>query len=142
MKIRKVFKYLNTGIFPATVFFSCGNSFDEIMNELKRCGRYWSIGIVDEKNLIDKEETWGFGLKREIENKKTGKSVTCFYIIIRNFDHSDEHYIRLAHECLHICQFLLPDFLNRDKEIEAEAYLHSHLMRQCLAALKKQKGSK
>jgi hypothetical protein len=34
----------------------------------------------------------------------------------------------LAHEVLHLCQEFLPNFLNRDEEMEAEAYFHSHVM--------------
>lgn len=37
----------------------------------------------------------------------------------------------LAHEMLHVCQEFLPDFLNRNDEMEAEAYFHSYLMESC-----------
>jgi len=56
-----------------------------------------------------------------------------FYIILtEEFDFSDYAYCKLAHEVLHICQFILPDILNRDREYECEAYLHTHIMMQCL----------
>ena len=41
---------------------------------------------------------------------------------------SPENMRTLAHECLHVCQEFLPQFLNRDEEVEAEAYFHSYLM--------------
>lgn len=34
----------------------------------------------------------------------------------------------LAHEMLHVCQEFLSQYLNRDNEMEAEAYFHSYLM--------------
>lgn len=60
-----------------------------------------------------------------------------FYIYIgEEFKFTDYEYCKLAHEVLHICQFLLPDFLDRNREFESEAYLHTHLMEQCLKAIR------
>jgi hypothetical protein len=42
-----------------------------------------------------------------------------------------ENMRTLAHEVLHLCQEFLPSFLNRDEEMEAEAYFHSYIMQQC-----------
>ena len=50
-----------------------------------------------------------------------------------DFDFSNtEDIIMLAHECLHLCQRILPIYLERDQEHEAEAYFHGYLMRECL----------
>ena len=50
-------------------------------------------------------------------------------ILKYGFDPSNSsHMITLAHEMLHVCQEFLPQFLNRDEEMEAEAYFHSYLM--------------
>ncbi len=35
-KVVKVLEWLDTGIFPAIVMFSCGFSYDEVVSELKR----------------------------------------------------------------------------------------------------------
>lgn len=126
---KKIIRYLNTGIFPATVLFSMGFTRDEIVLHTKKHGQ-WAVGIENDPVINDKN--W-LGLRRDIEHTKTGETKTHFYIILPNqFDFSDEDYIKLSHEVLHICQFMLKDFLDRDREFECEAYLHSHLMRQCL----------
>lgn len=126
----KVIEWFDTGIFPATVLFSCGFSYDELIKELnKNKATDWAYGISQDKELID-GGCW-FGLKRTFKNK------SHFYIIItEKFKFEDEHYCKLAHEILHICQFFLPDVLDRDREIEAEAYLHTYLMRKCLKSLR------
>ena len=132
----KVLHWLNTGIFPATVMFSCGFEYDEIMKMLKqKKADDWFLGISDSKELID-NGSW-FGLKRVIQNTKTKETKTLYYIIIKEcFDFKDYSYCKLAHEVLHICQFFLPDCLDRNREFECEAYLHTHIMNQCLKILR------
>lgn len=135
-KSKRVLTWIDTGIFPATVLFTCGYKYDEIVKTLKKeDAQDWVEGISGCKELID-DGHW-FGLKRTFTNIETKEVQYFFYIILINkFDFSDDHYCKLAHECLHICQFLLPEILDRDREIEAEAYLHTHLMRQCLEAIR------
>lgn len=77
-----------------------------------------------------------FALRRVLEHPKHGKKICHFILIFDDFKFTDDEMCKLAHEVLHICQFYLPDVLNRDKEIEAEAYLHTHLMSQCLKLLR------
>lgn len=127
----KTLQYLDTGIFPATVLFSCGFTYEEIIKLLKKSeAKDWLDGFQggETKQIM---ECW-CAMRRDIENTKTGEKKTMFYIIIDGFDFSDMDYCKLAHEVLHICQFFLPDALDRNKEYEAEAYLHTHLMKQCL----------
>lgn len=127
--------YLNTGIFPATICFSHGFSYKQIMKILKKTkAGIWYDGIYDDKELI--EAGTYFALGRKVI--KDGKPVRLFYIIITDeFSFSDYDYCKLAHEVLHICQFVLPDILNRDREFECEAYLHTHIMEQCLKQIRK-----
>lgn len=137
--MKKSYKYiswLDTGIFPATVMFSCGFEYDEIVRQLKsKNASDWLRGISEDKQLID-SGSW-FALKRTLENSKTGCRKNLYYIILKhNFDFKDDSYCKLAHEVLHICQFFLPDCLDRNREIEAEAYLHTHIMRGCLKVLR------
>ena len=40
-----------------------------------------------------------------------------------------DFYATLSHELLHLCQTFLPRYLNRNVELEAEAYFHSNLLR-------------
>jgi len=131
----KLLHWLNTGIFPANIVFSCGFGYDEIMKLLKqKKADNWHEGLLHDKSLID-GGGW-FALSRTVE-KKEGAYVHLYYIILKyDFEFTDYDYCRLAHEVLHICQFMLPDILNRDREYECEAYLHTHIMQQCLKALR------
>lgn len=135
-KKKKIIRWLNAGIFPCPIMFSVGFSYDEIIKYLKKIkANEWAIGISQDKSRVDGGTC--FAMKRIVENEQTGAVVTHFYIIItRQFDFSDWDMIMLAHEIVHICQFMLPDILNRDNETEAEAYLHSHIMTQCLKELR------
>lgn len=132
---------LNTGIFPASVMFCYNMRYDEIMSNLLKMDkriRYWRAGLMEDKRFIEKD-SWGVALKRIVTRHKNEEK-TLFYIILKNeFRFKDYDYCCLAHEVLHICQFFLPDCLDRNREIEAEAYLHTHLMEQCLRAIRKAK---
>lgn len=135
-KTVKVLDFLDFGIFPPIALFSCGFSYDEITSLLKKKkAKDWLLGISDDKGLIDKANY--IACRRDIINQKTGEQKWLFYIILKGqFTYTDYEYCKLAHEILHICQFALPDILTRDTEIEAEAYLHTHLMKQCLKTLR------
>lgn len=119
------------GMFPASIMFSCGFRYDELtklINKKKATG--WLRALSEDKTLIDAGK-W-FALKRGVHG------VTYFYIILTEpFDFKDYSYCcKLAHEVLHICQFFLPDVLNRDREFESEAYLHTYIMESCLKAIR------
>jgi hypothetical protein len=133
-KKKRELQYMSTlymGIYPGHVLFTCGYKINEILDDLKERGfTEWHDGIA-ENNL--KDDQW-YALKRVVENNKH-KPVTLYYIIIPSFDRTDYDYCKLAHEVLHICQFHLPDILDRNREWESEAYLHTHLMQQCLEVL-------
>lgn len=133
----KVQYFLNTGIFPATVCFNCGFTYDEIIGLLKKKkAGDWMKAIELDKDLIDNGSN--FALSRHMRNIKNGKEVCYYYIILINrFKFTDYEMCILAHEILHICQFLLPSILKRDKETEAEAYLHTYLMETILKILRK-----
>lgn len=130
----KVVQWLNTGIYPGTILFSCGFPYDELFDLLKKKkAADWWRGIQGEKELIESGNY--FALHRLI--RKEGVDVNLFYIIINEqFNFSDYEYCKLAHEVLHICQFHLPAMLDRNREWESEAYLHTHIMQQCLKAIR------
>jgi hypothetical protein len=135
-KVVKAIEWLNFGIFPGFVVFCYNMKYEEIMKEFKKKkALYWSYGITEDQKLID-SGNW-LALSREITNQKTGEHKKLFYIIIpKTFDFSDYDYAKLAHEVTHICQFYLPHVLDRNKEYEAEAYLHTHLMMQCTKVIR------
>lgn len=127
--------FLDMGIFPGTILFAHGFSYDDLISLLnKKKINEWIAPIVGEKELIDSAHN--LAMKREMFNPKTGESKTFYYILIKEFKFTDFCYCKLAHEILHITQFHLPDILNRNKEIEAEAYLHTYIMERCLNVLR------
>lgn len=134
----KVLHWLDTGIFPATVMFSCGFDYDELIKLLKRKKAYdWQEGLGYQEKFIKSSGYCAYAI--ELVNKK-GEEKKLFHIHLNEvFKFTDYEYVKLAHEIVHICQFMLPDILNRDKETEAEAYLHTHLMNQCLKILRNKK---
>lgn len=137
MSKNKFISFLDTGIFTATVMFCVGYGYDEIITRLKKYKNdKWHITLRGDKDFWDSPNY--AAMRRTADNIVTGESVTSFVIKIRDsFEFTDYEYCKLAHECLHICQYLLPDFLDRNQENEAEAYLHTHLMNQCLIELRK-----
>lgn len=133
----KVQYFLDAGIFPATICFNCGFTYDEIIALLKKKkADEWVLPIENDKALVDSGNN--FALARHMTNTKTGKQVSFFYIIlIQRFKFTDYEMCVLAHEILHICQFFLKDVLDRNKETEAEAYFHTYLMENILKILRK-----
>lgn len=126
---------LNTGIFPGTICFSVGFKYDELYKDLKKWSSEWCAAIAEDKEFIEGGSC--FALRRTVQNEETGKKIHCHYIIFTDyFDFSDHDMCKLAHECLHIIQFIMPDFLNPEVEIEAVAYTHTHIMKQCLDKLR------
>jgi len=137
-----MFKFLDHGILGGTTLFVLGKGYDETIDFLKpKKFSEWRFALADDKELLDNAE-WAC-LSRSIENVKDGSITKCFFIFVKNFDFSDLHYCALAHEITHLMQFMCKDFFDRNKEIEFEAYLHTHIMKQCLAAIREhQKGNK
>lgn len=129
-------EWISFGIFPGYLMFVHDFKHSDIIKELDKLkAEDWKSGIEYEEDFVD-NGCWK-AMYREVINTK-GISKKLFYLIIpEQFDFSDYDYARLAHEILHICQFYLPDVLDRNKEHEAEAYLHTHLMTKCLEVLRK-----
>jgi len=138
-KIEKAIQVLNFGIFPGYMVFCYNHTHKEILDYFNKKGaETWYYGIKGDGKLVD-DGNW-LAMAREVMHNKTGKVQKLFYIVIpEKFTFSDYDYVRLAHEVTHICQFYLPDVLNRNKEHEAEAYLHSHIMTQCLNVIRGKK---
>lgn len=140
--------WLDTGIFPATVMLSHGYDYKGIQkalkNTLKKKGvdkkqiGLWSMGAENRQKEINESKYLAFSV--EVKNSKSGANVNLYYIVLKKkFKFTDYDYCILAHEILHICQFFLPQVLDREREIEAECYLHTHLMSQCLKVLRSKK---
>ncbi len=137
-KVVSCIEFLDTGIFPAGVTFVYNKSWQEVRDYFKKQKSWdWFAGIVDDEKLY--QESKYFASSRMLEDASGRKpSKKLFYITINSkFNKTNEDYIILAHEVTHLCQFILKDILDRDTEIEADAYLHSHLMRQILNIIAK-----
>lgn len=130
--------WLNNGCYPGYVMFSCGFNYAEIVTLLKRKKAHdWLLPISQksDKELIESGSY--FALLRTTVNPKTGEKVRYLYIILTKcFEFTDQEYCTLAHEVLHITNFFLREILDRDNEMEAEAYYHTHIMEQCLEVLR------
>jgi hypothetical protein len=133
----RLIDWIDTGMFQPKVMLTVGYSVDDVKAYLKKQKAHGWINAVSyhEEKIKASPGSW-WALKTEVENRRTKQRIIYFFILIPEFQYSDECYLKLAHECLHICQFFLPDILDRDREFECEAYLHTHLMRQCLAKIK------
>ena len=142
-KAHQTIDFLNNGQFHGDVMFLYGMNYDEIIASIKKLSKGknpidpdWLMGINSEEDRRVITEAHACALKREkVVDDVVVK--TMFYIVIKDkFKFTPDDYITLSHEVVHQCQFYLPYLLNRDVEIEAEAYYHSHIMRQCLRIMK------
>lgn len=138
-KTPKTLWWLDTGIFPAKVLFIHKFSYEETKRLLKNKKANGWLDAFHYAIGAHPSETGNWASMIIMETKKTKEKITYFFIRIPNFQFTDYDYCKLAHEVLHICQFFLPDVLNRNKEYEAECYLHTHLMQQCLKAMRDEK---
>jgi hypothetical protein len=135
--LHKTLTWIDMGCFPGTCLLSSGHDYDSLKGELEKLeAANWFTPLSRIKSDINNPEISGSAF-RKLFKRKGQSSVVFYYLIMKDpFDFSDQAYITLAHECLHIVQYVLVPILNRDNEAEAEAYLHSHLMAQCLSALR------
>ncbi len=68
------------------------------------------------------------GMYSSSTGKRSGEKMRMMILKYGFSPNNPENMRTLAHEVLHLCQEFLPQFLNRDEEMEAEAYFHSHVM--------------
>ena len=131
---KRVLSWLNFGSFPGSVLFANGYEYDELIENLKRkrCGD-WIKALKPSEDLA--RQAKNLTIVQEMVDDK-GTYQYFFLLMQKPFEFTDEDYCILAHECLHLCQFHLSAVLNRNKEYEAEAYTHTHLMKQALTALR------
>lgn len=81
MQSNKVLYWLNTGIFPATVMFSCGFNYSEIEALLKKKkADEWLFGVRNQKLFIEKSNYCAYS----IEIKKAHKPLSsCAYLTVQ-----------------------------------------------------------
>ncbi len=138
-KSSKVLEFLNMGCYLGEVLFCCGHEYEYLIKKLgKKDLLPYKAALQENDVKKSMHESEYLAIRYIMENKKLKKEKLVLIIYLKNrfdFDNDDD-YVCLAHEIVHICQLFLPDIMNRDEEKEAEAYLHSHLMRQCIDHLR------
>jgi hypothetical protein len=125
----KIIQSINHGIFPGFTMLIHGFTYKELMEELPG---EWRSGLEHDQELIE-NSTW-LAMHRTVCEGESKKEL--FYIYIRSFNFSDYAFCQLAHECTHIASFFLRNVLDRNQEIEAEAYFHTHIMWQAIKHLR------
>lgn len=110
------------------------NKLSEIQLFYKLKAEYVKF-IEDNREDLDGLDKDGNGVGQGvyIYRKSLEKNCKLRMVILKyGFSPSNpEHMRTLAHEMLHVCQEFLPQFLDRNEEMEAEAYFHSYLMHSC-----------
>lgn len=135
-KQRGFVTWIDFELYPHSLCFCYGLPYENILGILKKKAKNYYEAIKDEH---DEHKRFNFcACRRETVNKKGDISKYYFLFFKEKFEFKDSSYVILSHELLHICQFYLPSInVNRDKEIEAEAYFHSFLMQKCLDKIRK-----
>lgn len=131
-----VVSWIDVDMFDSSIMLSCGLEYSEIINTLKnkRHAKGWLNCLERDKDFIEGSK-W-CAIKSEYINEGNERICNYFIIIKPVFNFTDDQYCLLAHEVLHICQFILSERMNRHKEIECEAYLHTFIMKKCLNVLR------
>lgn len=126
MKKKRKIGFINTGIYPYYVMVSCGYNYSEIRKWLKKkAKKYWFSALDGDKSTI--ENCHAIALHRTIK----GNNI-FFIIMTEEFNRKNYQYVELAHEVMHIVQFITIRCNGDDRELECEARLHSCLMYQTL----------
>jgi hypothetical protein len=142
MKIKRVklIRCFRAGSFPPMIMFSIGFSYDEIMKHLKKDkAKEWIAGIRGEKEFINRVKYCAL-FREVIDTKGERPTKNLYYLIFTEpFMFTDNSYSILAHEVLHVTQFLLDPILDIKKEYEAFAYTHTFIMNKCLKLIRNAK---
>lgn len=135
-----IMHHCDSGIWPcAGIIFIQGFSYQEIIENFNNDNcKNWSEGIKDDKALIDSAKY--LAMRRTIYgDKEDPRPTDLYYIILQDpFNHEPIEYAKLAHEVIHICQFIF-EVCNAHpiEEKEAFAYTHTHIMEQILKQVTK-----
>ena len=136
----KLIRCFRAGSFPSMIMFSIGFNYDEIVKHLKKTkAKEWLHGIESDKEMINRNKYCA--LHREIINISTERPTKQLYYLIftETFMFTDSSYSILAHEVLHLTQFILKPILDINEEYEAFAYTHTFIMNKCLKLIRGKK---
>lgn len=98
----------------------------------------WLLGIQGES--FGSGEAWGEQYFTTIYNNANEGRRLNYIFLYDGFNFTKDYdYCALAHEIIHLLQFNLPRFgIDMHKETESSAYIHTHVMSECLEALRSQ----
>lgn len=130
--MKKAFVFIKNGIFHGYTLFVCGYSYKQMLDRLNEYEEKSWFNAVNHSKAKELFEDAHACCRVEIND-----SINFPIVFIRNgFRNKRDDFVVLAHELIHLNQFYLSDFIDRNKEIECEAYFHTYMMNECLNALK------
>lgn len=125
---RQVTDTINFGVLPGEALVSIGGDLDAVISREK--DKDWLFYLNGMKED---------GLTTNFANRTTIDDVLYASIFLEN-KKGEDWYAMVAHEVLHMCQFLChAHVINMIQEKEMVAYLHTHIMKQILQINKKKK---
>lgn len=135
----RLIQFFRAGSFPSMIMFSVGFSYDQIIKELKKMkAKEWIAGMSDKEDRERINNNKYTASYREIvstDNERNSKKL--YYLIFTEpFMFTDNSYSILAHEVLHVTQFLLEPILDIKVEYESFAYTHTFIMDKCLELIR------
>lgn len=133
---KKAFEIFDVGIWPCSICFSAGYTYDQLLTHLKSDEKLEPFAVALDGEAEVFKNSYYCAISRKVE--RGGHEENLYFISLHNpFDFTNHYnFCQLAHEVLHICQFMLPYFLDMEKEIEAVAYTHTFIMDKCLSVMK------
>ncbi len=125
-KHKAVISTINFGTFHGYAMACIGTNVEEVLSKHKDKG--W-------REYLTRVKEEGFDCDFVHEAKMANGNVySCVFVSKKG---GDEWYIKVAHECFHLCQILAQNYhIDMILEKESMAYQHSHLMRQILELAK------
>jgi len=141
MSVKKYIGWIDHGCYPGETLFINGYDYDQTLKHLKKMRKKkgvnkkvmdcWIESVRAHENTF-RSNNWFCGICDVAPKDSDRFSKYTIISLTTGFKKCDFDYTRVAHEVLHLCQFYLPDLLDRDTEVEAEAYFHTHIMGQIL----------
>lgn len=121
------------------VMLCCRMRQVELEKHFENLGEDWSnwlLGIKGEN--FGSGEAWGEQYCTTIFNDANESRRLNYIMLYDGFNFAKDYdYCALAHEVLHLLQFALPRFgIDMHKETESTAYIHTHVMSECLEVLR------
>lgn len=136
----KLIQPINFGCYPGYCTFILGFTLEEAVTRMKRHKAGKDLIQVVESMISNTDLTnKKYWAHHGVLCYKDGTERNFFFIYLKDWEDNNWYHSVIAHEALHIIQYYLPDILDRNTEHEAEAYLHTHLMRQMLSHIQPEK---